>query len=138
MYTLPPWMYQSPWNTPGPSNSLRSNRNYQPSSPIPEHSSSPVVVLTKKRPVFPLVSEWLAELDSDETRGQDGIDYAQYLGALREEGIFCIDDLVDYGAPENLQKLLNSSWGVANRLVKYAKQDIQVIKGSMSSKKQRK
>lgn len=131
-----PWVYPppGPWGMPGyavppvPSGVHRQDHDPVPSSPT---SSA---ILPTKRSITPLIAEWLAGLDAHEERGQDQLNYVQYGQALKEEGILRLDDLIDLKTPERLQNVISSKWGIANRLLKYAKQDLLSLSNSPSKK----
>lgn len=136
----PPWVYPppGPWGISGystppvPNGSLQQDRNPVSLSPASSPAASPA-----KRCIAPLIAEWLAGLDVHEERGQDQLDYVQYGQALREEGILRLDDLIDLKTPERLQAVISSKWGIANRLLKYAKEDLSSLSGSPSKKSRR-
>ncbi|KAJ3739917.1 hypothetical protein DFH05DRAFT_1463488 [Lentinula detonsa] len=95
-----------------------------PASPTRAAPASSPPSTPSKHAVTPLISEWLVSLDEDAERGQDKLNFSQFAFAFLEEGIIRVDDLVDLETPERLQKLIMSNWGTANRLLKYARQEV--------------
>ncbi|KAF8183574.1 hypothetical protein K438DRAFT_1766861 [Mycena galopus ATCC 62051] len=81
-----------------------------------------------KRPaqddICPDIAAWLTDLDLDPVRGRMQLNYAQYTLVLRDNGFFELSDLANVSA-EQLLSVLNGgmNFGVANRLVTYAKED---------------
>jgi len=71
-----------------------------------------------------LISEWLTSLDDHADRGQDNLNFRQYSMVLFNEGIIRVDDLVDLNTAERVQAVIGSNWGTANRLLKFAKEDV--------------
>ncbi|KAJ7301730.1 hypothetical protein DFH08DRAFT_978495 [Mycena albidolilacea] len=75
----------------------------------------------------PSIDAWLGSLDSDvHGRGRHNIFYLQYCSKFSEHGIFDLTDMVDIEANE-LTKLIECPIGVANRLIKYAKDDMDTL-----------
>jgi hypothetical protein len=70
----------------------------------------------------------LRDLDVDEDRGEDSLNYGQYADVLKDVGIIRLDDLLEVGSTEKLQELAGINWGTANRLMKFAQADTQKIK----------
>ncbi|KAF9067393.1 hypothetical protein BDP27DRAFT_1422950 [Rhodocollybia butyracea] len=62
--------------------------------------------------------------DEQKERGNDSVNYARFDGVLRDEGILRIDDLLDLRTADHLQRMLGCNWGTANRIMRYAKEDI--------------
>ncbi|KAJ3791407.1 hypothetical protein GGU11DRAFT_761627, partial [Lentinula aff. detonsa] len=95
-----------------------------PTSPTRAAPTSSPPSTPSKHAATPLISEWLVSLDEHAERGQDKLNFSQFAVAFWEEGIIRVDDLVDLETPERLQKLIMSNWGTANRLLKYARQEV--------------
>ncbi|KAJ7368896.1 hypothetical protein DFH08DRAFT_796725 [Mycena albidolilacea] len=75
----------------------------------------------------PSIDTWLGSLDSDvHGRGRHNIFYLQYCSKFSEHDIFNLMDMVDIEANE-LTKLIECPIGVANRLIKYAKDDMDTL-----------
>ncbi|KAJ7816197.1 WD40-repeat-containing domain protein [Mycena leptocephala] len=112
MYGMPPWMMQGP---PG---------EYQAPAPA---TTAPTPSPPRKRK-YPAIMDWLPELDADEDRGADGLDYQQYANIFSSIGIIHLDDLLEVESAEKLQKLTKINWGTAKRLMKFAREDRQKLK----------
>lgn len=75
----------------------------------------------------PSIDVWLGSLDSDvQGRGRHNIFNFQYFLKFSEHGIFDLTDMIDIDANE-LTKLIECPIGVANRLIKYAKDDMDKL-----------
>ncbi|KAF8185554.1 hypothetical protein K438DRAFT_1973853 [Mycena galopus ATCC 62051] len=74
--------------------------------------------------ICPDIGTWLAELDSDPIRGRININYSQYNDILLGQGFFELSDLANV-SEEQLVTVMEGrmNFGVANRLVTYAKAD---------------
>ncbi|KAJ6628149.1 hypothetical protein B0H10DRAFT_2277329 [Mycena sp. CBHHK59/15] len=78
----------------------------------------------------PDIASWLEKLDSDPVRGRMNLNYTQYKKSLINQGFFELSDMANVTA-EKLLSLLGRdgsdglSFGIANRLVTYAKADYQ-------------
>ncbi|KAJ3779439.1 hypothetical protein GGU10DRAFT_382562 [Lentinula aff. detonsa] len=133
--SYPPWAYPPfptyPYPSPMPPAPGRAASPH--SSPGP--TSSPSVTPSKRSLIdIPRISEWLEGVDKDDIRGQDGLQVSQYSDALETNGIIRISDLVDVEVNQ-LMAMIGANWGVANRLVKYAKEDMgQINKKSKKSR----
>ncbi|KAJ3740600.1 hypothetical protein DFH05DRAFT_1529212 [Lentinula detonsa] len=133
--SYPPWAYPPfptyPYPSPMPPAPGRATSPH--SSPGP--TSSPSVTPSKRSLIdIPHISEWLEGVDKDDIRGQDGLQVSQYSDALETNGIIRISDLVDVEVNQ-LMAMIGANWGVANRLVKYAKEDMgQINKMSKKSR----
>ncbi|KAJ7450496.1 hypothetical protein B0H11DRAFT_1877432 [Mycena galericulata] len=79
--------------------------------------------------VCPDVGTWLTELDSDPVRGRMGLNYAQYRDCLVENGFFELSDMAKVDA-DKLMGLVGIKYGIANRLVTYAREDYEDKAGS--------
>jgi hypothetical protein len=79
---------------------------------------------------YPLVSDWLAGLASDEIRGRDNIPYSAYTEKLTNNGILRLDDLTRF-SPTELRDLACMNIGTAARIADWAKAD----KGSLDLQK---
>jgi hypothetical protein len=112
MYGMPPWMMQGP---PG---------EYQAPAPA---TAAPTPSPPRKRK-YPAITDWLQELDADEDRGADGLDYQQYANIFSSIGIIRLDDLLEVESAEKLQELTKINWGTAKRLMKFAREDRQKLK----------
>ncbi|KAJ7866356.1 hypothetical protein B0H13DRAFT_2066931 [Mycena leptocephala] len=112
MYGMPPWMMQGP---PG---------EYQAPAPA---TAAPTPSPPRKRK-YPAITDWLQELDADEGRGADGLDYQQYANTFSSIGIIRLDDLLEVESAEKLQELTKINWGTAKRLMKFAREDRQKLK----------
>ncbi|KAJ6456077.1 hypothetical protein C8R45DRAFT_1082217 [Mycena sanguinolenta] len=78
----------------------------------------------------PEISLWLYGLDEDvEGRGRHDPFFTGYAAKFREHSIHDLMDMEDLTA-EDLMKLLNCTVGLANRLVKYAKEDLVKLKSA--------
>ncbi|KAJ7447640.1 hypothetical protein FB451DRAFT_1411735 [Mycena latifolia] len=78
--------------------------------------------------ICPDIGTWLANLDSDPIRGRMKLNYMQYSDLLINDGFFELSDLTNVSA----DKLLSlpggdqMNFGIANRLVTYAKEDFEL------------
>ncbi|KAJ6615208.1 hypothetical protein B0H10DRAFT_2435553 [Mycena sp. CBHHK59/15] len=78
----------------------------------------------------PDIASWLEKLDSDPVRGRMNLNYTQYKKSLINQGFFELSDMANVTA-EKLLSLLGGdgsdglSFGIANRLVTYAKADYE-------------
>ncbi|KAJ7869467.1 hypothetical protein B0H14DRAFT_3440656 [Mycena olivaceomarginata] len=92
----PPWMYMAPppWMMQPPANQA---------TPVPAKPVTPSP--PRKRKLYPAIGDWLRDLDVDEDRGQDSLNYGQYAGVLKDIGIIRLDDLLEVGSTEKLQEL---------------------------------
>ncbi|KAJ7315400.1 hypothetical protein DFH08DRAFT_972096 [Mycena albidolilacea] len=115
----PPWMYMAPppWMMQPPANQA---------TPVPTKPVTPSP--PRKRKLYPAIGDWLRDLDVDENRGEDSLNYGQYADVLKDVGIIRLDDLLEVGSTEKLQELAGINWGTANHLMKFAQADTQKIK----------
>lgn len=145
-YPFGPWMYGTPpppagWTpytgyspTAAPSHQLHSKA--VGSSPAAAASSAPASPAPPKcsATISPLIADWLVLLDSDGDHGRDNLHFSQYETALTGYGVIWLEDLVDLKTAEHVECVIQSNWGTANWLLKYAKEDVA---GFTSSKKGR-
>lgn len=100
---------------------------------VPHLNQPQPSVLGTKRPAEDVPSAsichdiptWLANLDSDPIRGRMKINYSQYNDILIGNGFFELSDLANVSADQLLAVSGGSgmNFGIANRLVTYAKED---------------
>ncbi|RDB15211.1 hypothetical protein Hypma_004708 [Hypsizygus marmoreus] len=125
----------SPWAMPPPPNpyALPAHFLTHPSvpagAPLPADDnamSSPY----RKRPAEPLVPlkypttrDWLTSLDNHVERGEDQLNYVQYIPIFLDAGLVRLGDILACQTPEKLRELTQINWGTANRLMDYAKED---------------
>jgi hypothetical protein len=107
----------------GPSRKRRYNYNRDEplSDPVVSddaESTGPTNVVIS----YPLVSDWLIGLASDEIRGRDKIPYAAYTEKLADNGILRLDDLTRF-SPTELRDLAFMNIGTAARIADWAKAD---------------
>jgi hypothetical protein len=110
-------------------------------TPIPHSNQFPhLPVAGTKRPVeeplpdiCPDIKSWLTQLDSDAVRGRLNLNYQQYSGLLLDNGLFELSDVANVTA-EKLQALAGDqmNFGMANRLVTYAKEDFSQFSSHIS------
>lgn len=81
---------------------------------------------------YPLVSDWLAGLVTDEIRGRDNVPYAAYAEKLTNNGIIRLDDLTRF-SPTELSNLACMNIGTAARIADWAKAD----KGSLDAQERK-
>jgi hypothetical protein len=73
----------------------------------------------------PAIGSWLLSLDQDlGDRGRHGCDFQQYHLKFDENAVYDLTDMEDLDAAA-LITLLDCPVGVANRIVKYAKEDMR-------------
>ncbi|KAK7450164.1 hypothetical protein VKT23_013047 [Stygiomarasmius scandens] len=131
-YGPPPWSYYPPPPPPcyPPYPAGPSNLPLPPTHEKPTTIHSPIASPRKRKlPIVnPTIGDWLQSLDLDtEDRGRDHLDFSQYTEALTQEGIYRLSDFRDLETPEKLMELLPIlRWGVANRLLKHAREDVEV------------
>jgi hypothetical protein len=116
-----PWPMPMPYpymQTPWP-----SQTSFQTTNSADTANSSDKPQAKPRSIKYPLISQWLALLDGDTSRGEDNLDYSQYTDALRENGIIRLDDLLAIQTTEKLQALGGMNWGTASRLLRYAEED---------------
>ncbi|THU81647.1 hypothetical protein K435DRAFT_873091 [Dendrothele bispora CBS 962.96] len=123
----PPWFFQPPVFPSYAHPSVSGTPSTLPSTnSVP--SSSAMASPSRKRRLhvtYPLIGEWLTSLDADPIRGEDMVYFEQYADTLAQEGILRLGDLHDLKTPEKLMDILPSiRWGIANRLMKFAMEDI--------------
>jgi hypothetical protein len=100
------------------------------SNALPPHANQ--AVHSPKRPAeieYPDIIPWLASLDTDPIRGKKQLNFVQYGDALSRNGILDLSDIVSLTA-EKLQELGGMTFGIANRLVGYAKDDDKDLQGA--------
>jgi hypothetical protein len=112
-----PWLMPYPYKqTPWPlQTSFQTTNSGDASSDKPQAKPCTVKYLP--------VSDWLASLDRDANRGEDGINYSQYANILCENGIIQLDNLLAAQSTKKLQVLGGMNWGMANQLLRFAEED---------------
>jgi hypothetical protein len=83
--------------------------------------------------ICPDIGLWLSQLDTDPIRGRLNLNYQQYNGLLLGHGLFELSDLANV----TVEKLLSlageqMNFGIANRLVTYAKEDFDQLSSHIS------
>ncbi|KAJ6485254.1 hypothetical protein DFH09DRAFT_1291665 [Mycena vulgaris] len=81
----------------------------------------------------PSILAWLSSLDSDATRGRHNVFYAQYTQSFENNGILDLTDIEDLSATE-ISHLTTAPIGIANRITKYAKDDIAKLLNEASKR----
>lgn len=81
---------------------------------------------------YPLVSDWLQGLTSDEMRGRDNVDYTAFTEKLTNNGILRLDDLTRFSQTD-LCGLAGMNIGTAARIADWAKAD----KGSLDGQERK-
>ncbi|KAJ3755590.1 hypothetical protein EV360DRAFT_85775 [Lentinula raphanica] len=71
--------------------------------------------------------DWLPQIDMDPERSKRGGNYGQYTDVLRERGLFDVEDLSGL-KEETLSQLTGMEYGYAQRLIRWAKEDLGLIK----------
>lgn len=75
----------------------------------------------------PTIEDWLLSIDGDfQGRGRHHVHFGQYLAKFEENGIYDLTDMEDFDG-KAVAELLDCAIGVANRLVKYAKEDTEKL-----------
>ncbi|THU91112.1 hypothetical protein K435DRAFT_863705 [Dendrothele bispora CBS 962.96] len=123
----PPWFFQPPVFPSYAHPSVSGTPSTLPSTNSAPSSSAMASPSRKRRlhVTYPLIGEWLTSLDADPIRGEDMVYFEQYADTLAQEGILRLGDLHDLKTPEKLMDILPSiRWGIANRLMKFAMEDI--------------
>ncbi|KAJ7049162.1 hypothetical protein C8F01DRAFT_1093765 [Mycena amicta] len=124
----PPWLFQPPV-PPMYSGQPGWNMGFPPHT---QSTSSSALTITTPSPTrkrkYPTTAHWLRNLDDDEDRGADGDNYQQYLDVLEKNGLTKLDDLVAVDDTEKLVKITGFSWGVASRMLRFAKEDDRKLK----------
>jgi hypothetical protein len=105
-----------------------------PALPVDVNQANHAATSSKRRVSveYPDIMPWLASLDSDSFRGKK-LQFAQYGAALFENGIIDLSDVVSL-TPEKLQELGGMNFGIANRLIRYAKEDDEGLQGDAKRK----
>ncbi|KZP11789.1 hypothetical protein FIBSPDRAFT_937311 [Athelia psychrophila] len=97
------------------------------SSVIPAPASSPLSIKRTSPIDYPDTDDWLESLDKDPIRGKRQLDFAQYIDSLKSNGILDLGDLLALSL-DKLQELSGMNFGVANRVMNYAKDDTAQLK----------
>ncbi|KAJ3717518.1 hypothetical protein C8R42DRAFT_677359 [Lentinula raphanica] len=71
--------------------------------------------------------DWLPQIDMDPERSKRGGNYRQYTDILQERGLFDMEDLSGL-KEETLSQLTGMEYGYAQRLIRWAKEDLGLIK----------
>jgi hypothetical protein len=82
---------------------------------------------------YPDIMPWLISLDADPFRGKKQLQFTQYGATLFENGIIDLSDVVSL-TPEKLQELGGMNFGIANRLIRYVKEDNEELQGDAKRK----
>ncbi|KAJ6568999.1 hypothetical protein B0H19DRAFT_1065782 [Mycena capillaripes] len=83
--------------------------------------------------ICPEITVWLMTLDSDPIRGRLNLNYTQYKDLLLGNGFFELSDLANVTADKLLALSAEQmNFGIANRLVTYAKEDFDRMSGHTS------
>ncbi|KAJ6462564.1 hypothetical protein C8R45DRAFT_1220539 [Mycena sanguinolenta] len=114
---------QNPFVTPTPA--LRNQPT--PGSSRQFHSDPPSSGTKRAASeAAPCLDDWLRSLDDDPGRGRHGQDFYGYCAKFKNNDMYDLTDLEELTSDE-LVKLLDCSLGVAKRLVKYAKEDLDSL-----------
>jgi len=101
-----------PHPTPSPSTTV------YPSSPLKQATSEP---LSPSKVLW--ISAWLPALDVHPVCDQLNINYTQYVEEMTKNGLLLLNDLKGL-KPEKLEVLCGMPFGTANRILKYAAEDL--------------
>jgi hypothetical protein len=113
---------------PAPSRKRRYNWNEPISDPAGSDDTEAGPTNIQVAISYPLVSDWLAGLNSDEMRNRDNIPYAAYTEKLIDNGILRLDDLTRF-SPTELSTLACMNIGTAARIADWAKADKSSLEG---------
>lgn len=84
---------------------------------------------------YPLIADWLDDLDNDPRRGRDGHNFAQYAGRFRDRKFIRIDQLADseHVKIDNVMQWFEMEAGIASLILKYAANDVKKLKNQGAS-----
>ncbi|KAJ7233933.1 hypothetical protein C8J57DRAFT_1531981 [Mycena rebaudengoi] len=107
-----------------PPETPRRNQPVEGSSPSsgPSHQPSSG---TKRAAALeaPNIRDWLSSLDADPVRGRHYTFFHQYCAVFENNGVLDLTDMEDLTATE-IAQITGAATGIANRFVKYAKEDL--------------
>lgn len=127
-YMFPPWAmnFNPMMSAAGPSTTMNPAQ-------IPVTNFSSGLAATglpsphgQKRSAAPNTTDiqtWLSEIDTDPIRGRHNVNYGQYGLVLMDKGIVDVSDLAML-PPEKLEEFTGMNFGTANRILVYAKDDV--------------
>ncbi|TFY51279.1 hypothetical protein EVG20_g11073, partial [Dentipellis fragilis] len=123
--------YGMPYPADRHSPPLAGHRRRRSPSPDPHQFSSDPAVPDEDPAVFPLISDWLQNLDRS-NRGNDGTNYSQYIPLFAAHSINRVVEIGDHHSMKavDLVAIFQPSMpiGHANRIVTFARQEVEVVR----------